>query len=135
MSSPSLGPVYISAHSADIILSDIRSLKFKSDALSGLNAILDEFLRLVITTAHSLSTDKLKTSLVRILPTPLGKDALLEAELELRAYRERTNTSDAPSAASNGLSESINIQWAVQVRTFPLLALNHPTHPAIAHAA
>ncbi|KAI0320277.1 hypothetical protein OF83DRAFT_1105910 [Amylostereum chailletii] len=110
------GPMYISAHSADVILSDIRPVKFKLDALHALNAILDEILCSIVTAAHSLSTTRLKAGLLRILPTPLGKEALLEAELELRAYWERTNSSHSPSASLNAsLDNGFNLKWAVEL--------------------
>ncbi|KAI0030527.1 hypothetical protein K488DRAFT_16885, partial [Vararia minispora EC-137] len=106
--------MYISSHSADVILSDIRPVKLELDALGSLNTILDEILAKVILSAHSLSTDKLKSGLLRVLPTPLGKEALLEAELELRAYWERTKASSPVSA--NGHSDNrFNVQWAVEL--------------------
>ncbi|KZV65668.1 hypothetical protein PENSPDRAFT_655546 [Peniophora sp. CONT] len=105
------GPVFISAHSADVILSDIRPVKLAQDALASLNAVLDEILTSVILTARSLSTDRLKASLLRILTTSLGKEALLEAELELRAYWERTKATP-PSA---GDTDRLNVHWAVEL--------------------
>ncbi|VDC04111.1 unnamed protein product [Peniophora sp. CBMAI 1063] len=105
------GPVFISSHSADVILSDIRPVKLAQDALGSLNAVLDEVLTTVVLTARSLATDRLKAALLRILTTPLGKEALLEAELELRAYWERTKAT-APSA---GDSDRLNVQWAAEL--------------------
>ncbi|KZT42968.1 hypothetical protein SISSUDRAFT_1125212 [Sistotremastrum suecicum HHB10207 ss-3] len=91
-------PVYLSSRSADVILSEIRPTRLKTDALSYINALLDELLWLIISSARSLATQRLKSGLLRILPTPLGKEALLEAELELRAYWERTQpTSPQPT--------------------------------------
>jgi len=52
-----------------------------------------------------------------LLPTSLGKEALLEAEVELRAYWERT-------AAKGPLEDDVrtfSLQWAFEVRQFMLL--------------
>jgi len=83
--------MYISAHSAEAILSDFRPLKLQSDALTFLNLLLDDILTNIITTSHSILTDRLKTGLLKTIPTTIGKDALLEAEMELRAYWQRPN--------------------------------------------
>lgn len=106
-----LEPSYISAHSADVILSDIRPIKLKADALRAINDLLDEFLSNILSTACSLATDKLRASLLGLLPTSLGKEALLEAEVELRAYWERTES----KASLEDDSRTFNLQWAVDV--------------------
>jgi hypothetical protein len=109
------GPSYISSNSADVILSDIRSIKLKLEALRSINVLLDEFLFNILNTARSLSTDKLRASLLTILPTSLGKEALLEAEVELRAYRDRT----ARPAVLEDDADTFNLQWAFKVCTVP----------------
>lgn len=50
--------------------------------------MLDELLFLILKSAKSLSPVKLKEGLLKLLSTPLGKEAVLEAELELRNHRE-----------------------------------------------
>lgn len=84
-----VAPNYVSARSADVILSEVRPTRMKSEALRSLNVLLDELLWLILGSARSFSTDRLKVGLVRVLPTILGKNALLEAEVELRAYLDR----------------------------------------------
>ncbi|KAJ2917492.1 hypothetical protein MD484_g2951, partial [Candolleomyces efflorescens] len=84
------GPNYISQHSADVILSDVRPFKLKPDALRAINVFLDEILYNILNSSNSLVPDRLRASLLGLLPTSLGKAALLEAEVELRAYWERT---------------------------------------------
>ena len=79
-----------------------------------MNVLLDEFLYKILSAANSLSTDKLKAGLNKILPTTLGKDAVLEAELELKAYWER-NTPHKPS------SQDFDLQWSFEVRRLMLL--------------
>lgn len=87
-----LVPAYVSARSADEILSTIRPTKIKTDSLRSLNIFLDELLWLVLHSARSLATNRLKAGLLHILPSALGKDAILEAEVELRTYKMRSPT-------------------------------------------
>ncbi|EIM88094.1 uncharacterized protein STEHIDRAFT_167449 [Stereum hirsutum FP-91666 SS1] len=113
-----IGPKYISPRSADVILSDIRPIKFNIEALGCLNVLLDEILTSIIVAAHALTTERLKLGLLKVLPTTLGKEALLEAEVELRAYWERTNASrpgSAQTAAENAPDQDFNAQWAVEL--------------------
>lgn len=105
------GPSYISSHSADVILSDIRPTKLKPDALRAINILLDEFLYKMLSISGSLATDKLRASLLGLLPTNLGKEALLEAEVELRAYWDRTE-SRVPTEDD---SRAFHLQWAFEV--------------------
>lgn len=86
---PAAGPTYVSQRSADVILSDVRPVKLRGDALRCINVLLDELLWAVLGAARALATERLNAGLRRVLPTALGKEALLEAELELRAYLER----------------------------------------------
>ncbi|KAK7054029.1 hypothetical protein R3P38DRAFT_2854001 [Favolaschia claudopus] len=105
------GPTYISSHSADVILSDIRPIKLKLEGLRSINVLLDEFLFNILNTSRSLSTDKLRAGLLTILPTSLGKEALLEAEVELRAYWDRT---PRPAVLDDD-TQSFNLQWAFEL--------------------
>jgi len=105
------GPCFISAHSADVILSDIRPIKLKPEALQAINVLLDEFLSKILTVSSSLSTDKLRASLLSLLPTSLGKEALLEAEVELRAYWERTDF----KALTEDDAKTFHLEWAYAV--------------------
>jgi hypothetical protein len=107
--------VYISSHSADVILSDIRPIKLKGEALRSVNVLLDEFLYSILSTARSLSTDKLRAGLLRVLPTNLGKEALLEAEVELRAYLDRTSPSDSRILPPEDDLKTFHLQWAFEV--------------------
>ena len=105
----SQGPSYVSSHSADVILSDVRPIKLKLDALRSVYVLLDEFLYKILDAAGSLSTDRLKSGLNKVLPTSLGKDAVLEAEVELKAYWER-NTPHTPT------QQDFNLEWSFEVR-------------------
>ncbi|KAJ4471649.1 hypothetical protein C8R41DRAFT_776669 [Lentinula lateritia] len=108
-----LGPTYISSHSADVILSDIRPIKLRIESLRCINVFLDEFLYGILNAAHSLTTDKLRAGLLSVLPTALGKEALLEAEVELRAYWDRTKPSKGGAVDDD--TGTFNLQWAFEL--------------------
>jgi hypothetical protein len=82
--------------------------------LRSINVLLDEFLYSILSTSRSLVTDRLRAGLLSILPTTLGKEALLEAEVELRAYWDRNKDLPQPS---DDLA-SFNLQWAFEVCPF-----------------
>ncbi|GJE87477.1 hypothetical protein PsYK624_035600 [Phanerochaete sordida] len=102
------GGNFISSHSADVILSDVRPIKLKLEALRSLNVLLDEFLYTILSTAGSIYTEKLKAGLNKLLPNGLGKAAVTEAEVELKAYWERT----APHIPD---TEHFDLQWAFEL--------------------
>ncbi|KAJ3561732.1 hypothetical protein NP233_g10012 [Leucocoprinus birnbaumii] len=107
-------PSYISSQSADVILSDVRPFRLKTEALHAINVLLDEFLYSILNNSASLSTDKLRASLLSLLPTSLGKEALLEAEVELRAYWDRT-TEGGPVRQLEDDSTTFHLQWAFEL--------------------
>jgi len=112
----SAGPSFISSRSADTILSDVRPIKLTLEALRCLNVLLDEFLYNLLNTANSIATNRLKAGLIKLLPTALGKEAILEAELELRSYLERnTPTTLGFSADGGGASQEFDLQWSFEV--------------------
>lgn len=84
-----------------------------------MNVLLDELLWMILSTARSFATDQLKAALSKLLPTPLGKEALLEAEVELRAYWDRTST--PPSRPYTENSQEFPIQPAFEVRNLSYL--------------
>ena len=108
-------PAYISARSAEVILSDVRPIKLKPEALHSVNVLLDEVLYNILTTARSIAIDKLKPALLRVLPSSLGKEALLEAEVELKAYWDRTGSARIPTQSRDG--STFDLQWSFEVRT------------------
>ncbi|KAI0371521.1 hypothetical protein BV20DRAFT_1112549 [Pilatotrama ljubarskyi] len=108
-------PGYISARSAEVILSDVRPIKLKLEALQSINVLLDEFLYSILSVSRSLATDKLKAALLKVLPTSLGKEALLEAEVELKAYWERTTSARSPSSARNADNSQFDLQWSFEL--------------------
>ncbi|KAI0750620.1 hypothetical protein C8Q80DRAFT_1099245 [Daedaleopsis nitida] len=108
-------PTYISARSAEVILSDVRPIKLKPEALHSINVLLDEILYSILSVSRSLSTDKIKPALLRVLPTGLGKEALLEAEVELKAYWDRTGTTRPSSSTRNGDGSAFDLQWSFEL--------------------
>jgi hypothetical protein len=108
------GPQYLSSRSSDVILSDIRPIQLKAEALRSINTFLDEFLWNILSTARSLVTDRIKAAVLKILPTSLGKAALLEAEVELKAYWERTNPTSKPTVVANDTLD-FPLQWSYEV--------------------
>jgi hypothetical protein len=98
-------PSYLSQSKAEAILSEVRPTNIKTDTLICVNVFLDELLWLVLSTARSFSTDRLKIGLLKTLSTSLGKDALLEAEVELKTYWEKTGI-NALRALENSPSPS-----------------------------
>ena len=110
-------PSYISARSAEVILSDVRPIKLKPDALHAINVLLDEALYSILSAARSLATDRLKAALLKVLPTSLGKEALLEAEVELKAYWDRTGSARSPASARHGETAAFDLQWSFEVST------------------
>jgi hypothetical protein len=110
-------PSYLSARSADVILSEVRPTRIKTEALRSVNVLLDELLWLILGCARSFSPDRLRTGLLKVLPTVLGKDALLEAEVELRAYIER-NPPALPLATDEATIQKFPLQQAFEVSLF-----------------
>ncbi|KAF8559139.1 hypothetical protein OG21DRAFT_1432124 [Imleria badia] len=114
-----VSPCYISSRSADVILSDVRPTKLSTDALNSINAFLDELLHTILSAARALNTTQLRAGLHKVLPTTLGKEAVLEAELELRAYWERTGGIPGSGTSPVVVEDSaFNLPW-----TFELLRL------------
>ena len=96
-----IAPAYLSARCAEVILSEVRPTRIRAEALLSVNVMLDELLWLVVSSAKSFHTDKLKSGLNKVLNTGLGKAALLEAEIELRAYWEKVPKLPTPSTSSD----------------------------------
>lgn len=83
-------PSLISARSANSLISENRPTRIQAETLLVLNGLLDELLLTILTAAKSLATDRIKSDgMLRVFSNNLlAKDAVLEAELELRSYLE-----------------------------------------------
>ncbi|KAI9466969.1 hypothetical protein BJY52DRAFT_1235607 [Lactarius psammicola] len=108
-------PMYISAHSAEVILSDFRPLKLQPDALQFLNLLLDDILANILTSSRSILTDRIKSGLLKTLPTTIGKDALLEAEMELHAYWQRPNAIKPSASQTSSPEHSFTVPLMIEL--------------------
>lgn len=83
-------PSYISARSANSIISEARPTRIQAETLSFLNRLLDELLLFIVASSRSLATDRIKTDgVLKVFNNNVvAKDAVLEAELELRTYMQ-----------------------------------------------
>jgi len=115
-----LAPSYLSSAKAELCLSELRPTKVRTEALICINVFLDELLWLVLSSARSFSTERLKIGLLKALPTTLGKEALLEAEVELRAHWEKSGHAllKAIEAAPVPSSSEFPLQTAFEVCRF-----------------
>lgn len=113
-------PLYLSGRSADVVLSEIRPTKLAPDALRSVNVLLDELLWMILSTSRSFATEQLKIGFTKLLPNPLGKEALLEAEVELKAYWDRTR--DAPSRPYVDNIQDFPLHPAFEVRSLSNLS-------------
>ncbi|KAJ1022772.1 hypothetical protein NDA18_005106 [Ustilago nuda] len=83
-------PAFVSARSANTLISENRPTRIQAETLLILNALLDELLLVILSSAKSLAPDRIKSDgMLKILNNNLlAKDAVLEAELEYRSYVE-----------------------------------------------
>ncbi|KAF9094481.1 hypothetical protein BGX23_002079 [Mortierella sp. AD031] len=77
---------YIAQKFANAILADASPYVISPDGLQALNAFLDELLFILVDTAKGLETSRIKSAVYQIFPTSLGKNAIVEAELEAKSY-------------------------------------------------
>lgn len=59
-----------------------------TDALQAINQFLDEFIVLLLTCSLSLDLSNIKSIVFGLLPSTLGKNAIVEAELEVKTFTE-----------------------------------------------
>ncbi|ORX46561.1 hypothetical protein DM01DRAFT_230829, partial [Hesseltinella vesiculosa] len=86
---------YIGQRAATAIISEAGSYQISSDALQSINQFLDEVLMTLIQRTQSLDLSVVKSHVLNLLPRSLGKNAIVEAELEVKTYSE-TNAIDYP---------------------------------------
>ncbi|OZJ03737.1 hypothetical protein BZG36_03085 [Bifiguratus adelaidae] len=85
---------YISQRAANAIISEIAPLRISSDALTAINSFIDEFLGQLLVTASSLDLSRIKGATSRLLTSTLGKNAIVEAEIEVKNFTESGETID-----------------------------------------
>ncbi|KAJ2964383.1 hypothetical protein NQZ79_g715 [Umbelopsis isabellina] len=85
--SPYNGKEYVSIQAASAIIAEVGPLRISSDALVALNQFLDEFLIMLLVHAQCLDLAQFKSAVAHTLSySSLGKNAIVEAELELKSY-------------------------------------------------
>ncbi|KAG0050750.1 hypothetical protein BGZ83_004466 [Gryganskiella cystojenkinii] len=95
---------YIAQKFANAILSDASSYIISTDGLQALNAFLDELLFILIDTAKGMETSRIKASVYQTFPTALGKNAIVEAELEAKSYLDMGGKDTSNHLSNNGQS-------------------------------
>ncbi|KAI8066959.1 uncharacterized protein B0P05DRAFT_552922 [Gilbertella persicaria] len=79
---------YICQRAANAIISEIGPYRVSTDALQAINQFLDEFIVLLLTSSLSLDLSQIKSVVFNLLPSTLGKNAIVEAELEVKTFTE-----------------------------------------------
>ncbi|GAA5805719.1 hypothetical protein HPULCUR_011243 [Helicostylum pulchrum] len=79
---------YICQRAANAIISEIGPFRVSTDALQAINQFLDEFIVLLLTCSLSLDLSDIKSVVFSLLPSTLGKNAIVEAELEVKTFTE-----------------------------------------------
>lgn len=64
------------------------SYQVSSGALLGINQFIDEFLIQLLADCQSLDLSRIKASVFRLVPSTLGKNAIVEAELEVKTFTQ-----------------------------------------------
>lgn len=86
--STTTAPSYICPTAANAIIAEIGPYQVAADALQAINQFLDEFLGLLLSSSLSLDLSRIKTVVFTLLPSTLGKNAIVEAELEVKTFTE-----------------------------------------------
>ncbi|KAG2218133.1 hypothetical protein INT45_000431 [Circinella minor] len=79
---------YICQNAANAIISEIGPYQVSNDALQAINQFLDEFLIYLLSSSLSLDLSRIKAVVFSLLPSTLGKNAIVEAELEVKTFTE-----------------------------------------------
>ncbi|KAG0344274.1 hypothetical protein BG004_004605 [Podila humilis] len=99
---------YIAQKFANAILADTSSYIISTDGLQAINAFLDELLFILIDTAKGLETSRIKAAVYQTFPSSLGKNAIVEAELEAKSYLDMGGK-DTSNHMGNGQSATSSI--------------------------
>ncbi|OZJ04314.1 hypothetical protein BZG36_03173, partial [Bifiguratus adelaidae] len=94
--SKSLDVIYpfISQAAASSLTSETRSCSLSSDSLTFLNTFLQEVLYLILVKAGALDLASFKEAISQLLPNTLGREAIVEAELEVKLFLESSGMED-----------------------------------------
>ncbi|KAF9196670.1 hypothetical protein BGZ50_008615 [Haplosporangium sp. Z 11] len=100
---------YIAQKFANAILADTSSYIISTDGLQALNAFLDELLFILIDGAKGLETSRIKSAVYQTFPTALGKNAIVEAELEAKSYLDMGGKDTCNHMSASGQSATSSI--------------------------
>ncbi|KAG9062783.1 hypothetical protein KI688_005089 [Linnemannia hyalina] len=100
---------YIAQKFANAILADTSSYIISTDGLQALNAFLDELLFILVDTAKGLETTRIKSAVYQIFPTALGKNAIVEAELEAKSYIDMGGKDTSNHLGNSGQSATSSL--------------------------
>ncbi|KAI8140514.1 hypothetical protein BJV82DRAFT_671590 [Fennellomyces sp. T-0311] len=101
---------YVCHRAANAIITEVDPLRVSTDALQVINQFLDEFVTLLLSSSQSLDLSRIKTTVLTLLPSALGKNAIVEAELQVKSYSES--------------AEAIDYEAYEQTRQLDMAALN-----------
>ncbi|KAG0173070.1 hypothetical protein DFQ30_008975 [Apophysomyces sp. BC1015] len=80
---------YVCQRAANAIITEIGPYRVSSDALQSINQFLDEFLEILLSSCASFDLSRIKNAVFDLLPSSsLGKNAIVEAELEVKTFTE-----------------------------------------------
>lgn len=120
-------PAFLSAPSANALISELRPTTLSLPALYHINALIDEILRLLISSAESINPSHIRNQGIPAVfnadksagettgPRALGRSAVAEAELELRSWYD--SHPGAKKGAFGGDGKGTGVQGA---RAFPV---------------
>lgn len=87
-------PRYVCHRAANAIITEVDPLRVSTDALQAINQFLDEYLCLLLSSSQSLDLSRIKAAVLSLLPSSLGKNAIVEAELQVKSFTESLDTID-----------------------------------------
>ncbi|KAI9482625.1 hypothetical protein BDB00DRAFT_856882 [Zychaea mexicana] len=79
---------YVCHRAANAIITQVDPLRVSTDALQVINQFLDEFVSLLVSSAQSLDLSRIKTAVLQLIASAVGKNAIVEAELQVKSYSE-----------------------------------------------
>ncbi|CEG74784.1 hypothetical protein RMATCC62417_09939 [Rhizopus microsporus] len=83
---------FVCQRAAHAIIAEAGSIRISNEGLDAINAFIDEFLFILLGACPSTHLDSIKTNIQQLLPNSLGKNALIEAEMEVSTIRAKPNT-------------------------------------------
>ncbi|CAO3665275.1 hypothetical protein G6F70_003017 [Rhizopus microsporus] len=83
---------FVCQRAAHAIIAEAGSIRISNEGLDAINAFIDEFLFILLRACPSTHLDSIKTNIKQLLPNSLGKNALIEADMEISTIRTKPST-------------------------------------------